>query len=1219
MPDRLVEPAGRGQNPAEGTRLSFAHLEGAHNSFFQKGHYKSYFQDPAIEEALLAKYAQGADRDTSLHNFEVITSYMGQVRNNARKHSRFIQKAQPGLSSWTAIDQGTGRLVNRNPEKSVVDAMRFVAKVNARAVPQFDNGSFWASWLGRGLRGFAQGTMDIGVAGFNPYRELFKAMGIQNWFEDRDSNFDDFYMRLQHASEVDHRDGKVIAAEIGRMIPLILLTRYLPGSGSTSGFLGKSLGSGVGKPISHLGQALVKGGYAKKLIAAGLPLGLASGLMSPMSMGVDPEDMQTKMGYNMPDGAFEPLSRASMLGQQATSAAVGGVSGVVAAVAHRGAETLLGKTIGWMGSRTGKTPSHLAGTQMAKAILGWQAESLAFAGVGSIHEYRTSSQVNFMKHWAANSSLFGLMKLSGGLWRGTGIGSGKVAEVGGEITMTPRTGLKKWWYNRQVDAAKAPLHYKEIGYSDRIGMLTNVLKGAKDVRGPKGEKRGANIETLVREYKEQGIWSPLGKEFTDRGLDPMFSPMDLMIAKSYAEKNISYHGPHARLLLSKPSVAREALIAGKGHSQFLEGSDLAAKAQAKMREGLREQGIETEAPGTFFDLFDTAKLPKVEKLDADAVEMRHRADFGETHESKAPEARAQNEAIEVGQANRIENIRALERLKQTLEDMDLGDTIAVNPRVHQTIEVLQGVADNARVRADRAVNKANRAVQKLRVEGSKLGKAINARMEKEGMERAGGQLNDVTVLIEETAKMLKDLPKNSKGLVVGGWKGTGPAWDTISAYSRYLFHRGVFSFTNWRKNIIQKTGAEVSDKMWESAYRQSLAQWEKRVVKFSSKMRPMRSLMELVRVGKESANWYSEFEAVFRRVFSENGQPTMVSWQNSKGETINQSFYDLFTSVLSATSSNRTLGANVTLAVNAVTEILQHGSKANFTRRKSYETVKTDDGIKIVDKNTGEILKNQPMEGSKQRVTNWPNEATAKKRIRQLEAVSKARNETMFQSDQKSILKWLTETGEIPLRTPKDLEAAHVGDLGTDQKTVVRWRKRHNFAKNLQGDPDAVTMDTWGMRAMGWYYKHKNGKPIMEKNPTTGRKEPKNREVAEWMYNQFEVTVREIGKQLNMSPREVQAAVWAATRAEWLSKGWITLKGETNSTYEPYIIYKLVSKGNFRRWAGVDMKRLSETHPEVIQALVKNHIPPRILDSHISVKPKTESILKQFLKACFRK
>jgi hypothetical protein len=292
------------------------------------------------------------------------------------------------------------------------------------------------------------------------------------------------------------------------------------------------------------------------------------------------------------------------------------------------------------------------------------------------------------------------------------------------------------------------------------------------------------------------------------------------------------------------------------------------------------------------------------------------------------------------------------------------------------------------------------------------------------------------------------------------------------------------------------------------------------------------------------------------------------------------------------------------------------------------KTVKGKDTYKIVNSETGEVLKNQPMYyGDRtvvgkavQRVTNWPNARVAKRRIKQLEQVSKAKSEPLILDDQIQVLNWIKETGEIPLTAPKQVHEAEAGQLGAKDvtKTKHEWRKRHNFAKNLQGDSNAVTFDTWGMRAFGWYHKNPDGTPKMIKDKKTGKKGPKNYEIRQWMYNQFEVTVRELATKLDMTPREVQAAMWSATRAEWLMKGWIDMKGEHHNSYEPYIIYKLVAKGSFRRWAQVNMKKLAESHPEVLAEMVKHNIPPEILNTHISYKPKVEPDIKSFLKACFR-
>ncbi len=68
----------------------------------------------------------------------------------------------------------------------------------------------------------------------------------------------------------------------------------------------------------------------------------------------------------------------------------------------------------------------------------------------------------------------------------------------------------------------------------------------------------------------------------------------------------------------------------------------------------------------------------------------------------------------------------------------------------------------------------------------------------------------------------------------------------------------------------------------------------------------------------------------------------------------------------------------------------------------------------------------------------------------------------------------------------------------------LNGRKVDNFAKALLGDPDAVVVDRWMMRAFGY----------KKDVPTMGQ------------YDVIEHAVREIAKREKMEPRQVQAALW---------------------------------------------------------------------------------------------
>lgn len=94
-------------------------------------------------------------------------------------------------------------------------------------------------------------------------------------------------------------------------------------------------------------------------------------------------------------------------------------------------------------------------------------------------------------------------------------------------------------------------------------------------------------------------------------------------------------------------------------------------------------------------------------------------------------------------------------------------------------------------------------------------------------------------------------------------------------------------------------------------------------------------------------------------------------------------------------------------------------------------------------------------------------------------------------------------------------EADPIGIMGTVVPAVKKaltndpllGRKVHNFARALMGDPDAVVVDRWMMRAFGFMG-------------------PKNDVPTAQQYDFIEHAVKKLAQDNNMTPREVQAAIW---------------------------------------------------------------------------------------------
>lgn len=89
--------------------------------------------------------------------------------------------------------------------------------------------------------------------------------------------------------------------------------------------------------------------------------------------------------------------------------------------------------------------------------------------------------------------------------------------------------------------------------------------------------------------------------------------------------------------------------------------------------------------------------------------------------------------------------------------------------------------------------------------------------------------------------------------------------------------------------------------------------------------------------------------------------------------------------------------------------------------------------------------------------------------------------------------------------------AAHVHLLKTGE---IRGPKTGAFARALLGDPDAVVVDTWVMKALG----RKRGLPVEDYGPCMN--------VTPKTYPHFAAIVKRLATRLGLSPAAGQAALW---------------------------------------------------------------------------------------------
>lgn len=89
-------------------------------------------------------------------------------------------------------------------------------------------------------------------------------------------------------------------------------------------------------------------------------------------------------------------------------------------------------------------------------------------------------------------------------------------------------------------------------------------------------------------------------------------------------------------------------------------------------------------------------------------------------------------------------------------------------------------------------------------------------------------------------------------------------------------------------------------------------------------------------------------------------------------------------------------------------------------------------------------------------------------------------------------------------------------------------RKIRSFAAAMSGDPNAVVVDVWLLRAFGIdtkYFRQKKGK---EKGVGTMR----NNGASNKEYTMIEAWIREYAKAFNVEPRQLSSMIWAGVRIE---------------------------------------------------------------------------------------
>jgi len=460
------------------------------------------------------------------------------------------------------------------------------------------------------------------------------------------------------------------------------------------------------------------------------------------------------------------------------------------------------------------------------------------------------------------------------------------------------------------------------------------------------------------------------------------------------------------------------------------------------------------------------------------------------------------------------------------------------------------------------------------------------------------QLNDVTIAFEQAAKVIANAPKNAQGLVFGGLRGLGEVGTAVKALGTSIMASGVSRFSAWRARMIEATGMKISEKQWRAFHAAAAREWERNMSAVVGRVPGLRELIKLAKEGMSGHNWYADFTAKMEPFFRNGDDPIMIQWKDANGNTVNRPAFDLFAQILAATSANATVSSNVELAVKAFVEIAKNGENARFDAKPVElvtNSVQVGGETKFVieDPTTGEIMRSQPVvkngKGVKRR-TFFENEKEATTRKNAMNSNRKQKAPSFVGTHAKT-LRDIVRRGEI------------------DPKVD---RKRHNFYKALTGDTNAVVLDVWGMRALGWYKRSEDGKPVLTK-----KGEVQEFEVTDWRYDHFEALVRSTADALGITPRQAQAALWAGTKELWRQKAWLD-RSDTKAQDAPEasLRLKFLTRGRFRRALNIDFEKLNRLEPDLIAEFLKQGGTPEMIALHADVRRPMERKIRDKLRNC---
>lgn len=121
-------------------------------------------------------------------------------------------------------------------------------------------------------------------------------------------------------------------------------------------------------------------------------------------------------------------------------------------------------------------------------------------------------------------------------------------------------------------------------------------------------------------------------------------------------------------------------------------------------------------------------------------------------------------------------------------------------------------------------------------------------------------------------------------------------------------------------------------------------------------------------------------------------------------------------------------------------------------------------------------------------------------------------------------------------------------------------RKINSFAKAMSGDPDAVVVDIWLMRAFDMERKYQSKVTLPVEHTLFGRHKPelpgrlRNGGPTDKEYTAIEQWVRVVAKCMGVQPRQLSAMIWAGVR--------ITHGGDTETHYKHRLEQSLRSMFN---------------------------------------------------------